>query len=314
VAAFAAHEPACPHAENFWNGDLPYGEGEVRGVLLGSSRIGTDVDVHALADATGFAWQRIARHSVQQASIAASYPRMLGASSARPGLDVLVVEVSPLLYDATGCARPELANLPLEPQWWGPLREVLGDDAALLPSIAMTYLPHRWPMSSGRRSDIVTHARDPGHALALLTDLPGARHGFEAPRRWAGEPSPDLDEERLRRRREFLLGGSLDTFVPSTNAECLQTLESMIVAARPRRTLLVLPPMRTRFTRAVPTELHAALDGALAELATRLPGVEVWDASSRFEAEEDVRFLDFDHLSEAGAERFTAELAGRVAP
>ncbi len=309
-AAFSAHEPHCADAEAFWNGDLPAGEGPVAGVILGSSRMGFGVDVHALAGETGHAWQRVARHAIVTASVPASYPWMLATTDASVGLDALVIEVSPLMMDATSCGRPVLPNLPVEAHWWGPAREALGPDAAIAPAVAMGWLPHRGIMTSGRRHDIVEHLKKPEHALALVTDLPGALHGFAAPARWQGPEVPDLDDARIKSRREFLLGGPLDTFVPHPNAACLTTVRDTIAMAGARRTVLVMPPLRARMRDSLAVSYREELRTAVSKLAAEAPfPTRFLDATDRFADTEDASFTDFDHLSEAGAAAWTRELA-----
>ncbi len=342
-AAFSAHEPHCAEAEAFWNGDRPAGEGPVEGVILGSSRMGFGLDTVQLADATGHAWQRVARHAIVTASVPASYPWMLATTDASPGaaggrmgprrprfgggvaegggppsapessrvtLRALVVEVSPLMMDATSCGRPVLPNVPVEAHWWGPAREALGPDAAIAPAVAMGWLPHRWVMTSGRRHDILEHVKKPAHALALLTDLPGVLHGFEAPARWHGPEVPDLDDARIRSRREFLLGGSLDTFVPHPNVACLATLRETIAMGRAQQTVLVMPPLRARMRDSLPAPYREELRAAVSALAADAPfPTRFLDATDRFADAEDASFTDFDHLSADGAQVWTRELA-----
>ncbi len=312
-AAFSAHEPHCEDSDAFWNGDLPTGPGVVDGVVLGSSQMGLDVDVHALAEGTGHPWVRVARHAVEQSSIPRTYPRMLASTPASPGLAHLVVEVSPLLFDATACGRPELDGVPMRVGWWSAARRMLGPDEELAPDVAMGWLPHRWIMTSGRRRDLVDHAKRPGHALRLLADLPGVLHGFAPPARWEGEAIPDLTVERIEKRRRFLLGGPLDTYVPTVSDVCVDVLERTVAGARAGRTVLVLPPVRARMRDAIPAPLRADLRAAVEGIAARAPtSVVVWDATDAFSAEEEVAFTDFDHLSEAGAKRFTEMLVDRV--
>ncbi|MFN7143920.1 MAG: hypothetical protein ACK4YP_09105, partial [Myxococcota bacterium] len=230
VAAFRAHEPRCAEAEAFWLGDLPTAPGRVEGVVLGSSQMGLDVDVHALTAATGHPWVRVARHAVEHASIPRTYPRMLGSTPASPGLAHLVIEVSPLLFDEVGCARKELDGIPLRPQWWGAARATLGPDAELAPQVAMGWLPHRAIMTAGRRRDLVAHARDPAEALALLRDLPGVFRGVSPPARWEGEPVPDLTPERIEKRRRFLFCGSPEHPIPQPSNSCLTKVGSPLEA------------------------------------------------------------------------------------
>lgn len=312
VAAFRAHEPNCPEAEAFWLGDLPTAPGKVEGVVLGSSQMGLDVDVHALTAATGHPWVRVARHAVEHASIPRTYPRMLGSTSASPGLAHLVIEVSPLLFDQVGCARDELDGIPLQPQWWGAARAALGADAELAPQVAMGWLPHRAIMTAGRRRDLVDHAKHPAEALALLRDLPRVFSGFTPPARWEGEPVPDLTPERIEKRRRFLFGGPLDRYVPEPSAACLATVGTLLDAARPERALLVLPPLRGVMRDAIPADYRAELRSAVDRLAAAHEGVVVLDATDAFADREDVAFTDFDHLSAAGATDFTALLAEKL--
>jgi hypothetical protein len=312
-AAFSAHEPHCPDSDAFWNGDLPAGEGPVQGIVLGSSQMGLDLDVYALAEATGHAWARVARHAVEPSSIPRSYPRMLGSSPAAPGLTHLVIEVSPLLFDTVGCARPALHGIPLRVAWWEAERAVQGPDAELAPDVAMGWLPHRWIMSAGRRRDLVDHAKNPVHALRLLADLPGILHGFSPPARWEGEPVPDLTDERIAKRRRFLLGGPLEAWVPEPSALCLGVLERTIAAAGAERTVLLLPPVRARMRDAIPAGYRADLRAAVEAIAARAPSpVVVYDATDAFAEDEAASFTDFDHLSAKGAETFTARVAERL--
>lgn len=308
-AAFSAHEPRCEDGGVFWNGDLPTGDGAVSGVILGSSSMGLDVDVYALAAATGAPWQRVARHAIEQASIPASYPRMLASSDARPGMDALVVEVSPSLFDTTGCARPPLDGVAMEPGWALAAREMLGEDAALAPALAMELLPHRWIMTSGRRSDLVSHLKRPAHALKLVTDLPGLLEGRKPPARWRGEPAPDITPERAWKRRAFLLGAPIERFEPTVSAACTATLSRVIAAADARRTVLVLPPLRATLQQTFPAGYLDAVRASATQLAAASPRTRVLDAIDRFTADESTNFLDFDHLNATGAAAFTADLA-----
>lgn len=314
VLAFSAHEPNCPESEAFWLGDLPTGPGEVRGVVLGSSQMGLDVDVYALAEATGHPWVRVARHAVEHASIPRTYPRLLASSPAAPGLDHLVLEVSPLLFDEGACGRKELDGVPMRAAWWGAAREMLGPDAELAPAVAMGWLPHRWVMTAGRRRDLVDHVTKPDEALGLLRDLPRVFQGFAPPARWEGEPVPELSDERIEKRRRFLFGGSLDRYVPKPSAMCLATVERVIAAARPGRTVLVIPPVRERMRDAIPAELRTALRAEVEAIAGRAATpVVVWDATDAFAGREEAMFTDFDHLNADGAAAFTAELGRRLA-
>jgi hypothetical protein len=310
VAAFSAHEPRCAESEAFWLGDLPTGPGVVDGVVLGSSQMGLDVDVHALAAATGHPWVRVARHAVEQASIPRTFPRMLASTPASPGLRHLVLEVSPLLFDEVGCARPELEGVPLRAGWWSAARAMLGPDAELAPDVAMGLLPHRLIMTSGRRRDLVDHLKSPGEALALVRDLPHLADGFSPPSRWEGEPVPELSAERIEKRRRFLFGGPLDRYVAAPSKECLATLSRVIDAADAERTVLVIPPVRAMMRDAIPAGYRAALRREVDALAG--PRVVVWDATDRFADREAEAFTDFDHLSAAGAALFTADLAERL--
>ncbi|MFZ5480301.1 MAG: SGNH/GDSL hydrolase family protein [Myxococcota bacterium] len=309
--AFSAHEPRCEDAEAFWLGDLPTGE-PVEGVVLGSSRMGMDLDVHALAAETGGAWQRVARHAVEQASIPATYPRLLASTDARPGLRWLVLEASPLMFDAKGCGRPELEGVTMRAHWAPAAREMLGDDAELAPAVAMGWLPHRWLMTSGRRHDVVEHLKRPAHAARLVADLPHALEGFSPPGRWAGEVPPDLTMERVWRRRQFLLGAPVDTFVPAVNEACVATLARVVDAARAERTLLVIPPLREAMRDTLPADYRAAVRAAMERVAASRPSVRVLDATDHFAGEEDARFSDFDHLGEAGAAAFTRDVAAAL--
>ncbi|MDP2307001.1 MAG: hypothetical protein Q8P18_13330 [Pseudomonadota bacterium] len=308
-AAFSAHEPHCEDSDAFWTGDLPTGPGRVDGAILGSSQMGLDLDVFALASETGHPWVRVARHAVEQGSVPRTFPRMLASTPASPGLAHLVIEVSPLLFDTVGCERPELDGVPMRAGWWSAARQMLGADAVLAPEVAMGWLPHRWIMTSGRRRDLVDHAKRPAHALRLLTDLPGIFQGFAPPARWEGEPVPDLTAARIDRRRAFLLGAPLDTYVPTVSALCLGVLERTIEGARAGRTVLVLPPLRGGMRDAVPssfrTDLRASVDAVAARASTP---VVVWDATDVFADREDAAFTDFDHLSAEGAGAFTGQL------
>lgn len=307
-AAFSAHEPRCEDAEVFWTGDLPTGAGPVGGVILGSSSMGMDLDVYALSHATGSAWQRIARHAIEQSSVPASYPRMLSSSDATPGLATLILEVSPSLFDQTSCARPELAGLPMRLAWAPAARRMLGDDAELTPAIAMGWLPHRWIMTSGRRSDIISHLKRPAHAVQLLTDLPNFLSGRRPPSRWKGEAAPELTPERALRRREFLLGGPLNTWVPVVSDACMGTLERVITEAHADQTVLIIPPLRAVLQATFPDGYLTKLTDAAHAVAARTDHTVVLDAKDRFKEDEDRNFLDFDHLNETGTAAFTADV------
>ena len=313
VAAFSAHEPTCPESEAFWLGDLPTGPGEAQGVVLGSSQMGLDLDIHALAAATGHPWVRTARHAVEHASIPSTYPRMLASTPASPGLDHLVLEVSPLLFDTVGCSRDPLHGIPMRTQWWGAARAMLGPDAELAPEVAMGWLPHRWVMTSGRRRDIVDHLTNPSEARALLLDLPKVFGPFAPPARWEGEPVPELSAERIEKRRRFLFGAPLDRYEPTPSAECLATLSRVVDAADAERTVLLLPPLRAAMRDAVPAALRVDLRAAVDAIAAARPGrVVVFDATDRFVDAEAASFTDFDHLSAAGATVLTADVAARL--
>lgn len=312
-AAFSAHEPRCEDSDAFWNGDLPTGPGAVEGVILGSSQMGLDLDVYALAEASGHPWVRVARHAVEQASIPRTFPRMLASTPASAGLDHLVIEVSPLLFDTVGCGRPELDGVPMRAGWWSAARHMLGPDAELAPEVAMGWLPHRWIMTSGRRRDLVDHAKRPAHAARLVADLPAIAEGFSPPARWEGEPIPDLTPERIDKRRRFLLGAPLETYVPTVSALCLGVLERTIEGARAGRTVVVIPPVRARMRDAIPATFRAELRASVEAVATRArTPVLVWDATDTFADREAAAFTDFDHLSAEGAGEFTGMLAERL--
>lgn len=312
-AAFSAHEPHCEDSEAFWNGDIPTGPGRVEGVILGSSQIGFALDVYALAEASGHPWVRVARHAIVQASIPRTYPRMLASTPASPGLSHLVVEVSPLLFDTVGCGRRERDGVPMRAGWWSAARQMLGADAVLAPEVAMGWLPHRWIMTSGRRRDLVDHAKRPGHALRLLADLPKIAQGFHPPARWKGEAIPDLTPERLVQRRGFLLGAPLESWVPTVSDVCLGVLERTIEAAAAGRTVIVLPPVRAQMRDTLPATYRADLLDAVGVIAARAATpVVVWDATDAFAEGEAAAFTDFDHLSAKGAGAFTGMLAERL--
>ncbi len=297
------HEAHCAWGEAFWTGDLPAGPGPVRGLLLGSSRMGADVDLVQLSQGTGHGWQRVARHTLSENALPPSYPALLASSDAKPGMDVLVVEVSPLLFDQTSCARPPMPHVAMEPHWSGAAGRMgmEGRPSAL----AMTLLPHRWLAGSGRRHDLVEHVKHPGHLVSAIADL---RHG---PRRvisrWPGEPAPPLTAENARNRREFLLGGKLETWLPEVNASCVATLERVVRAAEARRAFLVILPMRPSLRETIEPEYEAAARLALREAASRLPRTALLDFSTRYDGDE-ANFNDFDHLTPTGATAFTTEL------
>ncbi len=300
----SVHEPHCEWGEPFWTGDLPVGEGAPRGLLLGSSRMGADVDTALLAERTGLAWQRIARHTLTGNALPPTYPALLGSSAVRPGLDVLVVEVNPLLYDQTSCGRPAAPNVPLAPAWT-PHGEELGVENRAS-ALAMALLPHRWLAGSGRRHDLVEHAKHPGHALRALGDL---AHGARQPMaRWPGEPAPERTEANAWKRREFLLGQSMDAWVPRLHQGCLEDLATTVRVADAQRTFLVVLPMHPMFRGTIEPEYASAARVSFRELAGSLPRTALVDLSARFDGEPD-RYNDFDHLTAAGAERFTGELA-----
>lgn len=304
--AFAAHEPQCADSDAFWDGDLATGPGEVRGVILGSSQMGLDLDVYALAAGTGHPWQRVARHAVEQASIPATFPRMLASTEARPGMDHLVVEMSPLLFDTVGCARPELDGVPMQVHWYRTAREMLGDEAELVPSLAMDWLPHRTIMTSGRRRDLVDHLTRPKEALAVLRDLPRALDGFHPPARWEGEPVPELTLERVQKRRKFLLGGPLESWKPEVSERCLAVLKHTLAGAAAGHAVIILPPMRQMMRDDIDPGYRSALRAAAEKVATEaVTPVRVLDGTDLYADREAEMFTDFDHLSAAGAADFS---------
>ncbi len=304
----SVHEPHCPWQEAFWNGDLPVGDGPVRGLILGSSRSGTDFVLDDLAARTGVAWQRLARHTLAGSSLPPTYPALAAASDAVPGnLDVLVIEVSPLLFDQQSCGREPIPHLSMNPRWFR-ASDTLGLDER--PSaLAMWLLPHRWLAGSGRRHDLVEHAKAPAHALGAIADL---RHlGRDTVSRWPGEPAPELTEENAHNRREFLLAGPLDTWVPAVNVECLAAVERTVRAAVAPRAFLVMLPVRPMLRDTVEADYWAAARLAFRELAGRLPRTALLDYTTFADADER-QFNDFDHLTEAGARAFTADFSGVV--
>lgn len=304
----SVHEPHCPWQEAFWNGDLPVGGGPVKGLVLGSSRAGTDFHLENLAAATGVAWQRLARHTLASSSLAPTYPALLASSDAVPGgFDVLVVEVSPLLFDERSCGREPIPHVPMNPRWLR-VSGTLGLDER--PSaMASWLLPHRWLAGSGRRHDLVEHARSPGHALGALGDL---RHlGRSAVSRWPGEPAPELTADNARNRREFLLAGPLHTWVPRVHDACLAAVERVVLAAGARRAFLVMLPVRPMLRSTVEPEYWATARLAFRELAGRLPRAALLDYTT-FADERQHLFNDFDHLGEEGALAFTRDFAGVV--
>ncbi len=306
----SVHEPHCAWGEAFWNGDLPAGEdlhggeGPVRGLLLGSSRMGAGVDVVQLSEGTGLAWQRVARHTLSGNALLPSYPGLLGSSAARPELDVLVVEVSPLLVDEVSCGRPPIPHIPLRAFWFGEADRLGLEGRAS--ALAMSILPHRWLAGSGRRHDLIEHLRSPRHALQAVADL---RYGTRATiSRWPGEPAPELTPENAQKRRAFLLGRPMTEWVPEVNGECLVSLERTVRAARAKRSFFVVLPMRPMLRATIEADYDAAARLALRELAGRLPRTALLDYSTRFDAEP-AAFNDFDHLNGSGAATFTAELS-----
>lgn len=314
-AAMAAHEPNCATNESFWNGDRPTGPGPVEGLILGTSHMGMDLDVHALAAATGATWQRIARHAVEEASLPATYPRLLAASDARAGMKWLVIEGSPLIFDKAGCGRPELQGVPMRASWMPEARAMLGPDAELVPEVALGWLPHRWLMTAGRRHDLALHAKDPAHLVEVLRDAPGAVSGPHAPARWRNERIPDLTTERVRHRRRYLLGTSLDAFVPEVHAGCVATLETVIATAAAERTVVLVPPLRPEMRDTLPAGYRAAFLAAMDAVAARAPvPTVVVDATDRFAGTEDAHFADFDHLDARGATALTDDLVAALRP
>ncbi len=300
----SVHEPRCPWGEPFWTGDLPAGEGEVGGLVLGSSRMGADLDIGALAAGTGFAWQRVARHTLTENALPPSYPLLLGSSDARPGLEVLVVEVNPLLFDEVSCARPPLPHVPLQPGWFG-RGEALGVENRAS-ALSMAILPHRWLAGSGRRHDFVEHAKHPAHALGAVADL---RFGARAPlARWAGEPAPERTVENAWKRRAFLLGGPISTWVPKVSRSCLSAVETTVRVADAQRTFFVILPMRSMLRDTIEPDYQTEAQAAFRDLAASLPRTALLDLSTRFDAEPEA-FNDFDHLTPEGSDIFTGELA-----
>jgi hypothetical protein len=265
--------------------------------------MGADVDLVALAAGTGRSWQRLARHTLTENALPPSYPLLLGASAARPGLGVLVVEVNPLLFDEVSCGRPPIPHIPLQPAWFA-AGTALGVESR--PSaLAMTLLPHRWLAGSGRRHDLVEHARDPAHALRVVTDLRRGRREVLA--RWHGEPAPELTAENARRRREFLLGRPLAAWKPALNTTCLDAVATTVRAAAAERTFLVILPMRPMLRDTIEPAYETAARLAFRELAAALPRTALLDFSTRFDAEP-AAFNDFDHLTPAGSDTFSTEL------
>jgi hypothetical protein len=303
----SVHEPHCAWGEAFWNGDLPVGEGMVEGLILGSSRSGTDWDLDVLAEETGVAWQRIARHTLTGNALPPSYPALVASSLARPGRGALVIEVSPLLFDEASCARPPIPHIPMRPAW-------LVASAALglseRPSaLAMSLLPHRWLAGSGRRHDLVEHAKSPAHLVSTIADLRHLRRHTLS--RWPGEPAPELTEANAWNRREFLLGGPVGAFVPKLNAACMASLARTVQAVGAERTFLVMLPMRPMLRDTIEADYQGTARIAFGDLARSLPRTAFVDLSTRFD--DDVSaFNDFDHLTAAGAATFTREQAERL--
>ena len=259
-----------------------------------------------LFQSTGHAWQRVARHAVEQASIPATFPRMLASTDASPGMDHLVVEMSPLLFDTVGCARPELEGVAMQPHWYRTARAMLGPDEALIPAMAMDLLPHRWIMTSGRRRDLFDHLTRPSEALAVLRDLPRVVDGFHPPARWEGEPVPELTLERVRKRRTFLLGGPLEAWKPVVSDRCVETLGRTIAGARPGHTVIVLPPMRAMMRDDIDAGYRAALRETAEKVAKEAATpVRVLDGTDFYADREAEMFTDFDHLSATGAADFS---------
>lgn len=306
--AMSVHEPYCAWGEAFWDGDLPVGEGPVRGLLLGSSRAGADVSLGRLSGATGYAWQRLARHTLTENALPPSYPELLTLSDARPGLDTLVIEVGPLLFDEVSCSRPPVPHVALQPWWFREAGELGRDDRPS--ALAMTILPHRWLAGSGRRHDLVDHAKDPAHLLQVLADL---RHGTRGRiDRWPGEPAPPLTEENALRRRTFLLGRPMEAWSPTLSTACLDTVGRVVRAAHARRTALVAFPVRPMLRGTIEPAYREAATAAFEALAASLPATTFLDFSTRYDADE-AAFNDFDHLTEAGAADFTPALAAALA-
>ncbi len=300
----SVHEPHCEWQEAFWNGDLPVGEGPVRGLLLGSSRTGADIDTVQLAKGTGLSWQRLARHTLNENSLVPTYPYLLAASEAAPGLDVLFIEVSPLLVDEVSCGRAPIPHVSMQPQWVGAARELGHPNRPS--ALAMTVLPHRWLAGSGRRHDLVQHLKAPRHLFSALLDL---GYGQRVPvARWEGEAPPPLTAAHAKNRREFLLGAPLTAWKPAVNEDCIATLESVVLAAGAQRTFLVILPVRRMLRDTVEPEYWTHSRDALRAVAGRLPRTALLDFSARFDAEES-NFNDFDHLTADGAATFTADLA-----
>ncbi len=300
----SVHEPYCAWGEAFWDGDLPLGDGPVRGLFLGSSRAGADVDMAVLAAETGFAWQRLARHTLTDNALPPSYPELLTLSDAHPGLDVLMIEVGPLLFDQTSCRRPPIPHVAMQP-WWFDAAGDLGVENR--PSaLAMTVLPHRWLAGSGRRHDLVEHLKDPAHLVTTIGDL---RHGTRGRiTRWPGEPAPDLTPDNARNRREFLLGGKLSTWVPAVHEGCVARLGEVVEAAHAKRTVLLMLPMRPMLRATIEPEYQTAAIEAFVQLAAAHPGTVFLDYSLRYD-DDQAKFNDFDHLNAEGAAEFTPALA-----
>ena len=117
----------------------------------------------------------------------------------------------------------------------------------------------------------------------------------------------DEAHENARNRREFLLGGKLDTWIPRVNEMCVATLERVVRAAQAQRAFLVILPMRPSLRETIEPEYEAAARLALREAASRLPRAALLDFSTRYDGDE-ANFNDFDHLTPTGAAAFTTEL------
>ncbi len=299
----SVHEPHCEWGEPFWTGDLPVGDGPVRGLLLGSSRLGADVDLGALSAGTDSTWQRVARHTLAENALPPSYPKLLASSNASPGMDVLVVEVNALLFDQVSCGRAPIPHIPLEPAWFAAAPSLGVENRAS--ALSMTLLPHRWLAGSGRRHDVVEHVKHPTHALQAVADL--RRGGRQALSRWGGEPAPERTPENALKRRAVLLGAPMTEWVPVVNSECLDAVATTVRAASAQRTFLVILPMRSMLRDTIEPEYQEAARMAFRELASRLPRTALLDFSTRFD-DDGSAFNDFDHLTEEGSRRFTEEL------
>lgn len=303
----SVHEPHCAWGEAFWDGDLPHGQGEVRALFLGSSRAGADVDMGVLAGTADVAWQRLARHTLSGNALPPSYPELLTLSDARPGLDVLMIEVSPLLFDEVSCGRAPIPHVAMQPWWFG-AAGTLGIENR--PSaLAMSLLPHRWLAGSGRRHDLVEHARHPGHLLQTVADLRHVTRGRIA--RWPGEPAPELTVDNAHNRREFLLGRPLSAWKPQLNEACLSTLGEVVRAADARDTVFVMLPMRPMLRETVEPAYWRDSVTAFTTLAAGLPNTRLLDFSAHYDTNL-AAFNDFDHLTAEGAADFTGALAAAL--